>query len=210
MSQLGPALLLANVPVPYDISHGEKAMEIQTQIAKRKIFEYEKSEELLYHYHNVSMSLFHAESSIYENCVIFTTKRVAKIEGAKIICNYRLQDMAECKHAKLNAVRYDKIIITDRQGKQNDIGIWSANVCDFFVKCLRIIIKNTNKLMQLPDDYLKNIPFQEQQGWLYKIGGTGLVKNWIKRYFLLRGADLWYWHDNSAPVEALAEKKNSS
>jgi len=142
-----------------------------------------------------------------KNCVIFTTKRVAKIENSKIICNYRLQDLAECKHAKLNAVRYDKIIVTDRQGKQEDIGIWSANVCEFVVKCLRLIIKNTNKLMQLPDDYLKNIPLQEQQGWLYKIGGTGIVKNWIKRYFLLRGQDLWYWHDNLAPVEALAEKK---
>ena len=85
----------------------------------------EKNEEIVLHYFNNS-----------NNKIALTSQRFLKVENGKVVSTCRLSELKAVHHQKGGAFKWDKIVTTETNGREDTFGIYKESVAAFFTRML--------------------------------------------------------------------------
>jgi len=127
-----------SVPKALVSDEGELAKLLKTAEDKKR-FVRRPEEKLIYFYFN-SANLKLLSLDVTANCILVTNRRIVKLEKGTEICSHDFIDIALVEREESPSTgRFEKLILTLRDGSREVVGIWNREVTTFLEKCLRKI-----------------------------------------------------------------------
>jgi len=125
------------VPKALVQDEGELQKLVKT-LEEKKRFAKKPGEKLIYFYYNsANLKLLSLDSTA--TCILVTNRRLIKIERGEEICSHDFIDLALVQMEEAAPGRFEKLILTLRNGSRAVVGVWSREVTLFLQKCLRKI-----------------------------------------------------------------------